>query len=158
MRKKDMIELGITVMLGVVLLMASVPLIQRARTPPGSQRGSVPKNVPEGITARQTPRHSLQRKPVDGEKFINRFRMVTEALPLERDPFALGGQESRDIRTVLPLNGILWDEASPMAVVGPDLLKEGDVTGRFKVVKIHPTKVVFQDGSSQFEVLWDQKE
>lgn len=157
MRKKDKIELGITVVLGVVLLVASLLLFQKMKTRQGP-RPAVSSPTAKTVSRAKGPSHGkiLHRKKVDGEKFINRFNLVTAALPLERDPFTAGQAKARDAKAVLPLNGILWDPTNPVAVVGTDFLKEGDSVDRFKIVKIHPTKVVFQDGGTQFEVSLNQ--
>ena len=154
MRKKDVIELGVTGLLGLLLLVASFALAHRMKAPqdPTSVgHGAGLKKVLAGL-----PGHELRRKQVKGNKFFIRFSAVTAALPLERDPFVAGQTGPQDAKAALSLDGIMWDAKKPTAIIGANFLNEGDMIDRFKVVKIHPTKVVLQDGDSQFELLLNQ--
>ena len=78
-----------------------------------------------------------------------------------RDPFlSLGdkirlAQGAKDI-SVLPypivINGIIWTENLPIAVINNDIVQQGEVWRDFKVEKIQKDKVVLSKGSIQFEI------
>jgi len=154
MRKKDAIELGITVVLGILLLIVSFALIHKKKSYQGPRlAGSVPvvfkvKGLPQG--------HELHRKQVKGIEFFKRFSMVTAVLPLERDPFIAGEAGPHNSKAALVLDGIMWDLKKPTAVIGSNFFNEGDTIDRYKIVKILPTKVVLQDGDSRFELVLNQ--
>ncbi len=152
MRKKDTIELVITVALGVFLLIISVALYHRTNT----KRASVPASAAGTVTAVSgagpLPGYRLRRMKVSGVGFINRFVMATSVLPLERDPFTAGQSGPQDPKAALSLDGIMWNAEKPTAIIGTAFVNEGDAVGRFKVVKIYPTKVVLREGDSEFEL------
>lgn len=52
----------------------------------------------------------------------------------------------------LVLNGIAWDEKSPVAVVNDDVVRVGDNVDGNRIVAIEPNKVVFNDGTDNFEL------
>ncbi len=65
-----------------------------------------------------------------------------------RDPFSLVTSGAGDIGLEgLVLNGIVWDEANPYAIINSDVVKPGDTLGNLKVVQITEQSVVLeQDG------------
>ncbi len=157
MRRKDAIELGVTVALGIILLVVSLSLARRpkVRQEPGSPGPLSPATSVARVQG-QVQGHKLHPRKVEGDKFMNRFNLVTAVLPLERNPFGVGQEGPQDAKAVLVLDGIMWSAEKPTAIIGSGFYKEGDTIDRFKVVKIHPTKVVLQDGGSEFELRLNQ--
>lgn len=90
---------------------------------------------------------------------INSGLFAQEKKP--RDPFlSLGdkirlSQEANDISTLpypIVLNGIIWTENLPMAILNNEIVQEGEVWRDFKVEKIEKNKVILSQRGSQFEI------
>lgn len=79
----------------------------------------------------------------------------------QRDPFlSLGdnlklSQKQEDF-SVLPypviLNGIIWAENLPVAIINNEIVQEKEMWRDFKVEKIAKDKVILKRGESQFEI------
>ena len=68
-----------------------------------------------------------------------------------RNPFA--EKESPKVKvTKLRLNGILWDDAAPKAIIGDDIVGIGDKVGPNTVVDIKEDRVVLNNGTADFEL------
>ena len=50
------------------------------------------------------------------------------------------------------LEGIMWDEKQPLALIGGAIVKVGDKTSQGTVTKIEKDKVILQDGIRQYEI------
>lgn len=154
MRKKDLIELWITVVLGILLVIACFVAAHRRDGPRNKSSTTSPVRAatvkPRG--AEVLPDYRLYRKKGVHGKFLDRFVAATATLSLERNPFTAGQDMSSNARASLVLDGIMWDEKKPTVIINAHFLSEGDVFDRFKVVKIHPTKVVLQEGVAEFEL------
>jgi hypothetical protein len=96
---------------------------------------------------------------------INNNLSAQEKKP--RDPFlSLGdkiklSQETKDT-SVLPypivVNGIIWTEHLPVAIINNEIIQEGEVWRDFKVEKIEKDKIILSRGKSQFEIPWVSEE
>ncbi|MEI8176639.1 MAG: hypothetical protein WCG78_07225 [Candidatus Omnitrophota bacterium] len=73
-----------------------------------------------------------------------------KAMAWKRDPFIVGGGGEGNIELVL--NGIVWDEKSPYAIINNAMVRSGDEVGGSKVVEIHKDKVVMNDGTNNFDL------
>ena len=78
-----------------------------------------------------------------------------------RDPFlSLGdkirlSQETKDISSLpypIILNGIIWTENSPIAIINDEIVQKDEVWRDFKVEEIQKNKVVLSRGDSKFEI------
>lgn len=70
-----------------------------------------------------------------------------------RDPFSgkvYSGGASGPID--LELQGISWDEKKPQALIGGEIVKEGDTLGNSKVIKINKDSVLLNDGTKDLEL------
>lgn len=65
-----------------------------------------------------------------------------------RDPFVLKEEESSGI----VLNGILFDELMPAAIINSQVVKVGDTVGENIVVEITPDKVILKNSSNTTEL------
>lgn len=69
-----------------------------------------------------------------------------------RNPFAISGTPIRRFEGLI-LNGILWDNKSPMAIVNEKIVKIGDKIDGNVVVDIEQDRVILNDGSKNIELL-----
>jgi hypothetical protein len=159
MQKKEKIQLIVTAVMGVILVIMVLFTIKNAKKEP------VKKAAPENAVAQTgssagKPGALLKRlrwrKEVKEDRFFDRFAAATAVLPLERNPFEKGSSGPKDPRAGLTLEGVMWDDAKPIAIINQEFLSVGDLTGPFKVVKIFPDKVTLQDADSQFDLLLNQ--
>lgn len=69
----------------------------------------------------------------------------------EKNPFqpehltSLGNER----KTVTQLKGILWDSRNPVAIIGENVVKEGDTFDGKKVIKINPDSVILEEQGEQ---------
>ena len=66
-----------------------------------------------------------------------------------RNPFVL--EAASNTRKII-LNGILWDDQNPQALIGDHIVKEGDTIGSSIVVDIHPDSVILNNGIEYLEL------
>ena len=73
-----------------------------------------------------------------------------------RNPFAFGSVSTQSFAG-LTLNGILWDNVKPQAIIGGQIVGVGDSVepGGAKVKDIRPNKVVLDDGKDKIELMLD---
>lgn len=71
-----------------------------------------------------------------------------------RDPMTLGSRGQIYTQTLRPVvRGIVYSEESPFAIVGIEMMREGEVVQGATILKINPDSVVFEkDGK-----IWTQK-
>ena len=70
-----------------------------------------------------------------------------------RDPFLPQATASAIVRAVnLTLNGVLWDDATPKAIVNEKTLLVGDTIYGYTVVDIKPRSVVLRTGEKNIEL------
>jgi hypothetical protein len=86
------------------------------------------------------------------DNFYVKFCRITDALPLERDPFSFAWNEPRTSRDGLDLTGILWDAQKPAAVINGVFYGVGDSTDQFTVSGIREDKVLLKDRKGDFEL------
>jgi hypothetical protein len=63
-----------------------------------------------------------------------------------RDPFVFGPRRATQIRSAgtPSLSGILWDPATPIAVIDGDLVEVGASVLGWQITEIHPDRIVVQ--------------
>ena len=54
------------------------------------------------------------------------------------------------------VQGIIWSDARPLVVVDDQLFAAGDVVGPYKILEIHPDRVVVQKGDQPETILLDR--
>ncbi|HNX68513.1 MAG TPA: hypothetical protein PLL75_06865 [Candidatus Omnitrophota bacterium] len=154
MRKKEIIELGVVVVTALLLVSATGSLVKKINAAKRVLPLPAP-NVAASVSFQggtvSVP-SLVKRKPVLDDSFFGRFNGVTDALSVERDPFVGGQIGPRDPRSMLVLEGILWGDKIPTAVINQTFLKEGDTLNGFQVVKIQPDSVKLKDKTSEFEL------
>ncbi len=140
MKKKNIIEIGVTSVLSIILLLAltdSLNKIAQKRVRPPAARQEK-EQVPL-----KTPAQELLKKQEE----------ESAKLELKRDPFTAAPIVPRQKSPSAPrLNGILWGKASPMAIVDNIVVKIGDRVGNKVVVDIKQDKVILSDGAERIEL------
>ncbi len=76
-----------------------------------------------------------------------------ESLKWVRCPFSgkIYSSQSRSI-VDLQLNGILWDETDPKAIINGKIRGRGEAIGKYTVIDIEKNKVSLSDGLETFEL------
>jgi len=68
----------------------------------------------------------------------------------KRNPFV--SSQTFSTTSQLALNGIIWSQTNPKAMIGDAIVARGDTIGSNKVVDIQPNKVILNDGTKDFEL------
>ena len=66
-----------------------------------------------------------------------------------RNPFVL--EAAPNIRE-LTLNGILWDDQNPQALIGDHIVRKGDTIGPSIIIDIRPDSVILNNGIENLEL------
>ena len=137
MNKKEKIQIAISAGLLILLLVIIKGKFQKKEDPPE------PHVLPQVFTEVQ--------KIFDGD-YQNVAKLENENVEFGRDPFA---KPVDPVCEGPELNGILWDEAKPLAVVNKQIVEEGGVVGGYAVISISQQSVVLSDGREDIELyLW----
>jgi len=56
----------------------------------------------------------------------------------------------------ISLNGIVWDEESPRAIINDEIVAIGDRVSEYRIIDIKPNSVVLDDGTDEFEYVLGQ--
>lgn len=108
---------------------------------------------------------SPKSRPLSGSAAVQQQRGYAEnpenAAPAERkskrsnytawgrNPFTPGGAASK---TALVLNGIMWDEKKPLAIIGSEVLGVGGKIGEYAVTEIKKDSVILNNGTGDLEL------
>ena len=69
-----------------------------------------------------------------------------------RNPFA-AIRKASPAAAGLTLNGIIWNNTNPKAMIGDAIVVKGDVIGQqTKVIDVQPDRVILNDGTKDFEL------
>jgi hypothetical protein len=154
MQKKVAFQLGVIGVSLVALVLLSIPLFQRKKgtmRPPASHAVAGPDRN-EGAGKRVVLSETIKLGQIKDDKFYDRLSGVAGALPIERDPFSFVFTGPKSSRDGLVLEGILWEDKKPTAIINQTFLNAGDSTGQFSVLKIQEDRVVLKDASGEFEL------
>jgi len=78
-----------------------------------------------------------------------RSAVRTNFVGWRRNPFVPEIKLKEDVIT-LTLNGILWDEIMPRAIINSDVVDIGDVIEGNRIVAINHNNVILNDGTEDF--------
>jgi hypothetical protein len=137
MRKKDLVEMGITGLLILVLLA-----------------------IVFSAFSRMNKKHSRKVLPAEelplGEGSVNLFSKLeaeTEGLELTRDPFSSAPIINTRVSPYgVQLSGIMWDKEKPVAIINGEIVKAGDTVDGKIVVAVKQDRVILDDGSKEIEL------
>lgn len=150
MQKKEFIQLGITGVLVIVLIFAIVRAIDKGRKS-GEKR---PKKARVLVDVSQA---NTLNGPHKGEySAAGIFKKLEEEgkrTNFVRDPFS-GAPiiTEEDSSSGVLLNGILWDEKNPMAIINDEVVKTGDHAAGYAVIEIKEDKVLLRNDAGDLEL------
>jgi hypothetical protein len=145
MQKKST-QLIVTGTLILILIFATLSSISQVK------KTDIAKNTVPAISLSPQeavlPAASQTAGAVSDIEAVRKLEKESEGLELKRDPFAPMPKKARSSSSGPSLNGILWDETSPMAIIDAEVVKVGDNVGENTVVEIKPDSVLLSDGTT----------
>jgi len=146
MRKKDLIELGITGVLVIIMILAFANAAKKARS-----RSYI--NNTQSLPMEQGLKVDSKVNKMDSVSPYDVLVKKADELVLKRDPFT-GAVITADkkVEATLSLSGILWDKSRPLAVINGKIAKVGDRVDNSVIVDIKQDRVILSDGSGYQEV------
>ena len=146
MRKKDLIQLGVTGVLVVVLVFALGNAFKKSRL--WDAKNALPKAIdPAGFLANQA------KPQPESRGLYDILEQQAKSIELKRDPFtsALIVSE-KTLKSGIDLTGILWDKDKPLAIIDGDIVKKGERVGTKTIVDIKRDRVILSDGQIISEI------
>ena len=135
--KRNLVILSSIVLLAVLVWIRGFTVSVRPKQSPGS---ATP--VTASLQVASAPPSHPERFP-SGERSRSRFNSWG------RDPFVLEGELAQGIKGLV-LDGIVWDEQNPLAMINDEVLRVGDTIGNSRIVNITQTEVTLKEGGSKF--------
>ena len=146
MSKKDLIQLGITGVLVMVLIFAMGSASKKADLRKSKLALSKPVDL-SGSLANQV---KLQ---LESGNLYNLLEQQAKSIELKRDPFTAVPIMSEKIsQSGVDLTGILWDKIKPLAIIDGEIVKIGSRVGNKTIVDIKRDRVILSDGAVIFEL------
>ncbi|MFA4992493.1 MAG: hypothetical protein WC571_00830 [Candidatus Omnitrophota bacterium] len=140
MRRKELIELGVTGILLAVLVLAFAGAAKKAA---GRRNGPKAVELTGAAAVGMAGSGSL----------YNLLEKESDSLELKRDPFTSAPIISeKNMQSGFCLTGILWDKLKPLAIIDGQIAKKGDRIGNKEVVDIKRDRVILSDGQEFFEI------
>ena len=150
MRKKELIELGITAGLVVILIIAFTNAFKRVRS----------RNLRNQAKPRAVELATLSVNPVnmaENKNLYNTLEQQVNSIELKRDPFTAAPIVSeKDLHSEVVLTGILWDKVKPLAIIDGEVVKKGESIGNRVIVDIKKDRVILSDGAVLSELKLEQ--
>ena len=139
MLKKELVQLGVTGVLVIVLIFALGNAAKKT-----SMRKS--KNVSSKAKAVAAVLASSAEKPVN-KGLYDLLEQQAQLIELKRDPFTAAPIFSeRTLQAGVDLTGILWDKDRPLAIIDGEIVKKGAYVGDKTIVDIKKDRVILSDG------------
>ena len=135
------------IILIILSIGAAISLIYGITASPRSRSRASRPAQQEAKAARSDGATSSVRRIVPTERLAKK----TEFVSWGKNPFALKEVKIETI-SKLSLNGIMWDEESPKAIVNDEIIGVGDKIDENTVVDIKKDSVILNDGISDFEL------
>lgn len=150
MRKKELIELGITAGLVVILIIAFTNAFKKVRS----------RNLRNQAKPRAVELATLSVNPVnmaENKNLYNTLEQQVNSIELKRDPFTAAPIVSeKDLHSEVVLTGILWDKVKPLAIIDGEVVKKGESIGNRVIVDIKKDRVILSDGAVLSELKLEQ--
>lgn len=145
MTKKDIIQIGITGVLLVVLLF----FLSHGRKPKKTAGAPLNKNV--------STSPAIEVQKTSGSEFYKKLEEETKSMELKRDPFTFTFARSQPDSSAasareLRLSGIVWDHDNPSVIINNKIVAVGQEVDGNKVVDIKENRVILNDGTRNFEL------
>jgi len=150
MRKKDLIQLGITGALVIVLIFALGNASKKVRT------RNLKNVLPKTLDLAETADNSVKSSP-QGKDLYAALEQQAKSLELRRDPFTAAPiLSANSLQSGVNLTGILWDKDKPLAIIDGEVVKKGERIGPKTVVEIKRDRVILSDGQVFTELKLEQ--
>lgn len=147
MRKKDLIQLGVTGVLMVVLVFALGNASKKSRLSLRDSKNALPKAIPAGFLANQA------KPQPESRGLYDMLEQQAKSIELKRDPFTAALIVSeKTLKSGVDLTGILWDKEKPLAIIDGDIVKKGERVGTKTIVDIKRDRVILSDGKILSEI------
>lgn len=147
--KKKKVEIIFASILGAVLL---IGIIKISLLPNKKLTKQTPAVVPKTMGVSYTSKNIIDKKLI-------RIKSEAEKIGWERNPFIRSKIPGRPVTLSLNLAGIIWDEQNPHAIISDNLVKEGDVIGKYKIIKVNKDSVVISSDEGQKTLhIWEEEE
>lgn len=144
MRKKEIIELSVTVTCGVVLIFVLANAAKKPRL-----RSNLKAN-PAALVV--MPQAQTDQK-ISSKDLYSFLEKQAQSIELKRDPFSTAPLViEKDTQSGVSLTGILWDKDKPMAIINGNVVEVGQSVGNQTVTQIRQDKVILSDGAVFSEV------
>lgn len=132
------------IILIILSIAAGISLIYGITSQP-RRRGTVSTQQPSAIKKEVSVANI--EKIIPAERGAKRSDYITWG----RNPFA-PVEASVRVVTKLTLNGIMWDEERPLAIINDNVVGIGGKVGENRVVDIKKDSVILNDGTGNFEL------
>jgi len=142
MSKKDLIQLGITGVLAVVLIFALANVSKKAGL--RKAKNTLPKRIDLAVVS-------------ESGNLYNTLEQQAKSIELKRDPFTTAPIISeKTLQAGVDLTGILWDKDKPLAIIDGDIVKKGTRVGSKTIIDIKRDRVILSDGEVLSELKLEQ--
>jgi len=162
MRQKEQIELAAIVFGSVLLIFFLITKIILPLTGPKKNLKPAPsmKSSVQKTKDIQDLKSSLLAKKIKssfgkGKPVYSLWEESTRDMELEKDPFSWAstdGAEEKKERGNFKLEGILWEDARPTAIINGDVVAVGDSISGAKVIRIEKDDVILNNGVSDIKL------
>ncbi len=141
MQKKDLIQLGITAGLVIVLFFALGNASKKARLRKAKSVALKMVVAPEALV-------NPAKKTEDSRGLYEMLEQQAKLIKLKRDPFTAAPIVSEKIlQSGVDLTGILWDKDKPLAIIDGAVVKKGARIGNKTIIDIKRDRVILSDGA-----------
>ena len=99
----------------------------------------------------------LENSTLKTQEKLAHIEIEASRIDWRRNPFIRGRVSGSSTATSLDLSGIMWDAQTPTAIVGNEVVMEGDVIGKYTVIKINKNNVIISSDEGQKTLsVWQQ--
>ncbi|MFH1190692.1 MAG: hypothetical protein V1670_00640 [Candidatus Omnitrophota bacterium] len=147
MPKKDLIQLGVTGILAIVLIFVLSSAFKKKPGALGNSKNTLPKASDSAMVS------ANQVKKSESQGLYHLLEQQADSLELKRDPFTAAPITSeKALSGEVDLTGILWDKDKPLAIINGDIIKKGERLGSKTIIEIKRDRVILSDGSALYEI------
>lgn len=147
MQKKDLIQLGVTGVLVVILIFALSNAFKKT-----NQRSLKKVSFGAVVLSKTAPGQPISQSE-NSKGLYDRLEQQAKSIELKRDPFTAAPITSeKSLQSGIDLTGILWDKDKPLAIINGEIVKKGARVGNRIVIDIKKDRVLLSDGEILTEI------
>ncbi|MFH1867733.1 MAG: hypothetical protein ABH843_02065 [Candidatus Omnitrophota bacterium] len=153
--KKSKIELAITSLAVIILIIVStngIKSLLRSKKEPTAviiEPAAIKEMIRQNMGELSVSKQPEEKARAEAEKAID------EGKAWGRDPFVPWGimAESSDLDILgIKLEGIIWDQANPTAVINGGIYQAGDSIKNINILKIKKQSLTVTDGKKEYNI------